>query len=100
VTGVPATASGDVPADLPFGEYLVTAVPPRLAVTGGWRMAAFGCSGGGRQANAGEPVRVSLTPGGAEPVCTAAYQALPISRLQLRARAKGSPLGREGPAGG
>jgi hypothetical protein len=98
VTGVPATASGDVPADLPFGEYLVTAVPPRLAVTGGWRMAAFGCSGGGRQANAGEPVRVSLTPGGAEPVCTAAYQALPISRLQLRARAKGSPLGREGPA--
>ncbi|NJC63468.1 hypothetical protein HC028_02925 [Planosporangium flavigriseum] len=94
--GVPEPATGDVPRDLPFGTYLVTAIPPRSTRTTGWRLTALRCDQG--TAMAGTTVRVALTPGGPDPVCTATYQADPTTRFGVTLQAKGSTSGRKGPA--
>lgn len=95
--GVPAAATGDVPRDLPFGTYLISAIPPRSTLTTGWRLNTLRCDEG-KEATAGGAVRARITPGGPEPVCTASYQAEPTTRLRVTLQAKGARSGRQGPA--
>lgn len=97
-SGNPIAASGDVPKDLPFGSYLITAIPPRSTESSGWRLTTFACTPSDKVATAGAAIRVTLTPGGADPVCTASYQSEPTTRLQVSVQATGSPDGRRGPA--
>ncbi|MGC9668051.1 hypothetical protein ACNTMW_16030 [Planosporangium sp. 12N6] len=95
--GVPAVAAGDLPRELPFGTYLVTPVPPRASATTGWRLASLRCDGAA-EATAGGAVRVTLAPGGREPVCTASYQAEAATRLRVTVRATGADMARRGAA--
>jgi hypothetical protein len=97
-SGNPIATSGDLPKDLPFGSYLITAIPPRSTESSGWRLTTFACTPSDKVATAGAAIRVTLTPGGADPVCTASYQSEPTTRLQVSVQAKGSEYGRRGPA--
>ncbi|GII21152.1 hypothetical protein Pme01_07490 [Planosporangium mesophilum] len=95
--GVPAAAAGDVPRDPGFGGYLLTAVPPRSTLTTAWRLASLSCDSAA-EAVADGTVRVSLTPGGPEPTCTASYRPEPTTRLRVTLRATGARSGRQEPA--
>jgi hypothetical protein len=97
-SGTPAAATGDLPPGLPFGAYLITAIPPRSTETSGWGLASFNCTSADRGATAGAAIRVTLIPGGPDPVCTASYRSEPTTRLQVSVQAKGSRFGRHGPA--
>jgi hypothetical protein len=90
-------ATGDVPKDLPFGAYLITAIPPRSSESSGWRLNTFACTPSDKVATAGAAIRVTLIPGGSDPVCTASYQSEPTTRLQVSVQAQGSRYGRRGP---
>jgi hypothetical protein len=96
-SGAQTAASGDVPTDLPFGAYLITAIPPRSTESSGWRLTTFACTPSDKVATAGAAIRVTLIPGGADPVCTASYQSEPTTRLQVSVQAQGSRYGRRGP---
>jgi hypothetical protein len=93
--GVPAPAAGDVPRDLGFGTYLITAVAPRSTLSTGWRLGALRCDPGNAAPAGGATVRVALTPDGPDPVCTATYQAEPTTRMQVTLRATGAPTARQ-----
>jgi hypothetical protein len=96
--GMPAPAAGDLPRELEFGTYLITAVAPRSTLTTGWRLGSLRCDPGNAAPAGGGTVRVSLTPGGPDPVCTATYQAEPTTRLQVTLAAKGASTERKDPA--
>jgi hypothetical protein len=96
-SGAQTAATGDVPNDLAFGTYLITAIPPRSSESSGWRLNTFTCTPSDKVATAGAAIRVTLFPGSPDPVCTASYQADPTTRLQVSVRAQGSRYGRRGP---
>jgi hypothetical protein len=97
-SGTQAVASGDVPTELPFGSYLITAIPPRSTESSGWRLTTFSCTPADKIATAGAAIRITLIPGGQDPTCTASYQSEPTTRLQVSVQAMGSRYGRHGPA--
>jgi hypothetical protein len=97
-SGARTAATGDVPNDLPFGTYLITAIPPRSTESSGWRLTTFACTPSDKVATAGAAIRVTLRPGDPDPVCTASYQSEPTTRLQVSVQAQGSRYGRRGPA--
>jgi hypothetical protein len=80
-------ASGEVPSSLPFGGYVVTALPPASTVDNSWRLAGFGCGTGGA---AEAVVRVELTAAAPAMECRANFEAVPHARLSLTVRAKGA----------
>jgi hypothetical protein len=92
--GVPAGATGDLPAQLPFGTYLLTAVPPASTVDGGWQLTGLACTGGQPATADGAVMRLTLDPKAADAVCTASYQLVASTRLQVVARADGAVNGR------
>jgi hypothetical protein len=57
-------------------------------------LSALRCDQAGEAVTGGAAVRVSLTPGGPEPVCAASYQAEPTTRLRVTLQAKGPRSGR------
>jgi hypothetical protein len=93
-----AVASGDVPREVDSGIYLVTAIPPRSDLTGGWKLSSFSCDPTERNPVTGALARVALTPGGPDPVCTATYQFEPSTVLLVTLRGTGAPAGRAEPA--
>ncbi|MEV6925949.1 hypothetical protein AB0M46_15850 [Dactylosporangium sp. NPDC051485] len=95
--GVAALAQGDVPGSLPFGEYLVTPVPPVSTVDGSWRLSSFACDPGESQdtPNVGADV-VPLSAGSASAKCTASYIFEPARQLQVTVRFAGNVTGRAG----
>ncbi len=96
--GVAASAAGDLPTDLPPGDYLVTAIPPRSGLDGGWKLSALTCDPAGKGATAGGAVRITLAPGGRDPVCTASYQVETPTRMRVTVRATGATASRSAPA--
>ncbi|GAA2367622.1 prealbumin-like fold domain-containing protein [Dactylosporangium salmoneum] len=95
--GIAALAQGDVPGALPFGEYLVTPVPPVSTVDGSWRLSSFACDPGEAQdmPNVGADV-VPLSAGAASAKCTATYIFEPARQLQVTVRFAGNVGGRAG----
>jgi hypothetical protein len=95
--GVAAVAQGDVPQSLPFGDYVVTPVPPISTADGGWRLTAFACDPGPAQdtASLGADV-VRLAAANAAAKCTATYTFEPARRLQATVRFAGNVDGRAG----
>ncbi|MFG2037415.1 hypothetical protein [Dactylosporangium sp. NPDC048998] len=95
--GVTAVAQGDVPKSLPFGEYLVTPVPPISTADGGWRLSSFACDPGESQdmPNLGADV-VPLAAANAAAKCTATYIFEPARQLQVTLRFAGNVDGRAG----
>ncbi|MEV8513908.1 hypothetical protein [Dactylosporangium sp. NPDC051484] len=95
--GVAALAQGDVPRSLPFGEYLVTPVPPVSTMDGGWRLSSFACDPGESPdiPNLGADV-VPLSVANAAAKCTATYTFVPARRLQVTLRFAGNVDGRAG----
>jgi hypothetical protein len=112
--GVSAAATGDLPAQLPFGAYLVTPVPPSSTVDGSWELSSLACDpagpGGAPGGAGGAPGGAGGAPGGTAPAavrvelaaaadvtCTATYRRNPSTRLRVAVRAEGSAFGRDGP---
>ncbi|WP_238008069.1 hypothetical protein KZZ52_05005 [Dactylosporangium sp. AC04546] len=95
--GVAAVAQGDVPQALPFGDYLVTPIPPVSTVDGRWKLSSFACDPGRSQEipNVGADV-VPLTPGESAAKCTATYMFESAQRLQVTLRFSGNVDGRAG----
>ncbi|GAA2589980.1 hypothetical protein GCM10010399_20110 [Dactylosporangium fulvum] len=95
--GVAAIARGDVPQALPFGEYLVTPIPPVSTVDGSWRLSSFACDPGRSQdmPDVGADV-VPLSAGEPAAKCTATYMFESAQRLQVTLRFAGSVDGRAG----
>jgi hypothetical protein len=96
--GTPATATGDVPAQVPFGAYLLTAIPPASTVDGGWQLTSFVCSGGQPAAANGATLRLTLATAAPDATCTASYQLVPSTRLQVMVRVDGAMDARAGSA--
>lgn len=96
--GVATAASGDIPGDLPSGAYVVTAVPPRSDLTGGWKLSSFACTPADRNPATGALATITIVPGGPDPVCTATYEFDAATYLQVTVRATGSESGRAAPA--
>jgi hypothetical protein len=95
--GVAAIAQGDVPQALPFGEYLVTPIPPISTVDGSWRLSSFACDPGESQdmPNVGADV-VPISAGEPAAKCTATYLFQSAHQLQVTLRFAGSVEGRGG----
>ncbi|MER7005599.1 hypothetical protein ABT297_21490 [Dactylosporangium sp. NPDC000555] len=96
--GAAAVAQGDVPQSLPFGEYLVTPVPPISTMDGRWRLSSFACDPGESPdtPNPGAGV-VALAAANTAAKCTATYIFEPARRLQVTVRFAGNVDGRAGP---
>jgi hypothetical protein len=86
----PATASGDLPARLPLGNYEITAVPALSTVVGSWRLASLDCGAGPGSPPSGADgaPTVTITLNAAQPtrVCTASYAFLAATTVDLRWR--------------
>jgi hypothetical protein len=80
----PAPATGDVPASLPFGSYLLTPVPPMASVDSAWRLTSLGCSPGAAGGPDTRSIRIDLTVSAASVECTATYEIVRTAELRLR----------------
>ncbi len=96
-SGAPVEASGDLPKQLPFGAYEVTSPAPLSTVEGGWKLTTFACDPGQASGGAAGMIAVKLAPEAPQATCTATYQFVAATRLQVVARAEGSPGARIGP---
>jgi hypothetical protein len=87
-----APATGDVPASLPFGSYLVTPVPPLATVDSAWKLTSLGCSPGTAAGPDAQSISVDLTASAASVECTATYEIVKTTELRLRLEVdSGSP---------
>jgi hypothetical protein len=86
--------AGDVPDELPFGTYEITPIPPRSTVEGSWQLTSLACSPGQTAAGVADAIVVTLTPAVADAMCTASYQLVASTRLQLAVSAAGATGGR------
>jgi hypothetical protein len=91
--GPPAAATGDVPAGLPFGAYLLVPLPPLATVDASWRLTGLGCQPGNAAGADAKVVRVDLATASSTVECTATYQMIPATRLYLAVRADGGARG-------
>ena len=80
----PTPATGDVPASLPFGSYVLTPVPPLATVDSAWKLTSLGCSPGASGGPDTESIKVDLTAQAAAVECTATYAAVKAAQLRLR----------------
>jgi hypothetical protein len=85
--GVPVSATGDTPATL-RGAFFVTPIAPKSTVAGGWQLGRFECDAGG--ANPGKNGALAIAVA-ADVQCTATYQFVPATRLQVTLRFEGEP---------
>jgi hypothetical protein len=92
--GVATEATGDLPKQVPFGSYEVTAIAPPSTVEGGWRLTALSCDSGDGPGPDSTVAVVPLTPSDPTATCTATYDFTPATRLQVLVHAEGSPEAR------
>jgi hypothetical protein len=100
--GMPTDAAGDLPKQIPFGTYEITSPGPLSTVEGGWKLNTFACdpapgTAPGTPAGAPAALTVTLAPEAAEVTCTATYQFVAATRLQVVVRVEGSTDARTGP---
>jgi hypothetical protein len=95
--GVPADASGDLPKQLPFGSYELISPAPLSTVEGGWKLTTLACDPGPAAPGPFGTVALKLAPETPETTCTATYQFVAATRLQVVVRAEGAAAARAGP---
>jgi hypothetical protein len=88
--GVAMSASGDAPSAL-RGSFLVTPIAPKSTVAGGWQLAKFECDAGGASPGKNGALSIAVA---TDVQCTATYQFVPATRLQVMLRFAGEPAGR------
>ena len=94
--GAPATASGDPTDALSLGSYNVLSTPPQPVALGRWSFVSFGCIGAPTTSPQPGAVVVGLSAAAPSADCTAVYDLLPLTSLQVRKTLSGDPAGRSG----
>jgi hypothetical protein len=96
--GVSADAVGDLPATLPAGAYVVTPIAPPTTAEGSWKLSSLGCDPVTAAIGDGGAILVTLSAGTPDVECTASYQFVAATRMQVVLRFEGEPAARESAA--
>jgi len=80
----PVSATGDVPASLAFGSYVLTPVPPPATVDSAWKLTSLGCSPGTSGGPDTRSMTIDLAVSAPSVECTATYEMVAATQLRLR----------------
>ncbi len=97
--GTAAAATGNVPAALDYGSYLITPLAPQSSVDGAWRLSSFACDPGDAAASGATGASVvPLRLDESDAKCVATFQFVPSTKLQVTLRFDGDTTGRSAAA--